>query len=110
MDFTDICFVESRACKKLHSAPLSSFCILPSVHFEKHVNLLIITLINVLDVLSIKYQKVIKKCRPKPKTTSSSVLFCPQPKDNQFTVIEEEINQEIITLRSWNQIIFTQIE
>ena len=28
---------------------------------------------------------------------SSNVLFCPQSKDNQFTVIEEERNQKIFT-------------
>ena len=38
------------------------------------------------------------QCFPKPKTTSSNVLFCPQPKNNQFTVIEERNH-----LRSWNQ-------
>ena len=34
---------------------------------------------------------------PKPKTTSTNVLFCPQHKDFQFTVTEEERNQEIFT-------------
>ncbi len=29
--------------------------------------------------------------------TSSNVLFCPQTKDIQFTVIEDEINQKIFT-------------
>ena len=33
-----------------------------------------------------------------PKTTSSSVLFWPQPKNIQFTVIEEEINQKIFRI------------
>ena len=41
--------------------------------------------------------KNVDQCFPKPKTMSSNVLFCPQPKDNQFTVTEEEINQEIFT-------------
>ena len=41
---------------------------------------------------------------PKPKTMSENVLLCPQPKDNQFTVIEEEAFQ---LLRSWNERIFT---
>ena len=35
-----------------------------------------------------------KKCFPKHKMTSSNVLFCPQLKDIQFAVIEEERNQE----------------
>ena len=30
------------------------------------------------------------------KMTSLNVLFCPQPKDNQFTVIEEERNNQKI--------------
>ena len=41
---------------------------------------------------SIKCQKMVKnvdQCLPKPKMTSSNVLFCPQLKDIQFTVIEE---------------------
>ena len=38
-------------------------------------------------------------CFPKPKTTSSNVLFCSQPKDNQFTVIEEERNQKTFTFK-----------
>ena len=43
--------------------------------------------------------KNVDQCFPKPKTTSSNVLFCPRPKDNQFTVIEEEINQKIFTFK-----------
>ena len=39
------------------------------------------------------------QCFPKPETTSSNVLFCPQPKDIQFTVIEEERNQKIFTFK-----------
>ena len=49
-------------------------------------------LINRLVVWSIKCQKMVKnvhQCFPKPKMTSSNVLFCPQLKDIQFTVIEE---------------------
>ena len=34
-----------------------------------------------------------------PQTTSSNVLFCPQPKDNQFTVIEEKKNWKIFTFK-----------
>ena len=40
--------------------------------------------------------KNVDQCFSKPKTTSSNVLFCPQPKDNQFTVIEEEKETENI--------------
>ena len=40
-----------------------------------------------------------EKFFPKPKTTSSNVLFCPQPKDNQLIVIEEERNQKIFTFK-----------
>ena len=32
-------------------------------------------------------------------SVSSNVLFCPQPKDIQFTVIEEERKQTLFTLR-----------
>ena len=38
-------------------------------------------------------------CFPKPKMTSPNVLFCPQSKDNQFTVIEDERNQKIYTFK-----------
>ena len=44
-------------------------------------------------------KKNVNQCFPKPKTTSSNVLFCPQPKDNLFTVIEEERNQKIFTFK-----------
>ena len=53
--------------------------------------------------------KHVDQCFPKPETTSSNVLFCPQPKENQFTVIEER-NQKIFTykkLESENQRILT---
>ena len=36
---------------------------------------------------------------PKPTMMSSNVLFCPQPKYLQFTVIEEERNQKIFTFK-----------
>ena len=39
--------------------------------------------------------KNVDQCFLKPKTTSSNVVFCPQPKENQFTVIEEERNQKL---------------
>ena len=39
------------------------------------------------------------QCNPKPEMTSSNILFCPQPKDIQFTVIEEEGNQKILTVK-----------
>ena len=42
-------------------------------------------------------KKYVDQCFPKPKTTSSNV--CPQPKNNQFTVIEEERNKEIVTFK-----------
>ncbi len=34
---------------------------------------------------------------PKLKVTSSNVLFCPQHKDIQFTVTEDERNQKMFT-------------
>ena len=67
---------------------------------SKSINLSIMLSVNPLVVLFITCQKMVKsvdQCFPKPNMTSSNVLFCPQPKDNQFTVIEEEINQEIFT-------------
>lgn len=42
-----------------------------------------------LVVWSIKCQEVIKVSFHKLKMTSLSVMFCPQSKDGQFTVIEE---------------------
>ena len=39
------------------------------------------------------------QCFPKPKMTSSNILFCQQPKNNQFTVTEEERNQKIFTFK-----------
>ena len=39
------------------------------------------------------------QCFPKPKMTSSNVLFCPQLKDIQFTVTEESRNQKIFTFK-----------
>ena len=50
--------------------------------------------------------KNVDQCFPKPKTTSSNLLFCPQPKDNQFTVIEEKETRKYSLLRSWNQRIY----
>ena len=44
-------------------------------------------------------QNNVDQCFPKPKTTSSNVLFCPPPKDIHFTVIEEERNQKIFTFK-----------
>lgn len=41
--------------------------------------------------------KNVDQCVQKPKMTSLQVLFCPQPKDNQFSVTEEEINQNMFT-------------
>ena len=35
----------------------------------------------------------------KPITTSSNVFSWQQPKDTEFTVIEEERNQEILTVK-----------
>ena len=55
-------------------------------------------------------KKNVDPCFPKPRTTSSNVLFCYQPKDNQFTVTEEERNQKIFTfkkLKSKNLDFFT---
>ena len=43
--------------------------------------------------------KNVDQCSPKPKTTSSNVLFCPQLKDTQFSVTEEERNQKIFTFK-----------
>ncbi len=60
--------------------------------FSLSMDLSIIFSINRLVVSSIKCQKVVKNvdhCLPKPKVTSSNVLFCPQPKDIQFTVTED---------------------
>ena len=48
----------------------------------------------------VKVWKMVKEiCFPKPKMTSSNVLFCPQPKNNQFTVIEEERNHKMFTFK-----------
>lgn len=42
--------------------------------------------------------KTVDQCVQKPKMTSLQVLFCPQLKDNQFSVTEE-INQNMFTFR-----------
>ena len=47
----------------------------------------------------IKISESVDQCFPKPKTTSSNVLFRPQPKDIHFTVVEEERNQKIFTFK-----------
>ena len=40
---------------------------------------------------------------------SSNVLFCPQSKDDQFTVIEEERNQEVVTFKKLESGIWTSL-
>lgn len=36
---------------------------------------------------------------PKSKMTSTNVLFCPQPQDIQFTIVEEKRNHKIFTFK-----------
>ena len=43
--------------------------------------------------------KSVDQCFPKPKMTSSNVLFCTQSKDIQFTVIEDEERQKTFTYK-----------
>ena len=43
--------------------------------------------------------KNVNRCPLKAKMTSSNVLFCPQLTNIQFTVTEEERNQEIFTFK-----------
>ena len=43
--------------------------------------------------------KNVDQCFLNLKITSSNVLFCPQPKDIQSIVIEEERNQKIFTFK-----------
>ena len=43
--------------------------------------------------------KNVDQCFPKSKMTFSNVLFCPQLKDIQFTVIEDQRNQKILTFK-----------
>ena len=50
--------------------------------------------------------KHVSQCFPKPETMSSNVLFYPQPKDNQFIVIEEERNRKIFTFKKLESEIF----
>lgn len=40
--------------------------------------------------------KNVDRCFPKHKMTSLNVFYCPQPKDIQFTVMGEEINENNI--------------
>ena len=47
----------------------------------------------------LKLLKNVDQCFPKPKIISSNVLFCPQPKNNHFFVIEAERNQKIFTFK-----------
>ncbi len=42
-------------------------------------------------------KKNVDHCFAKPKVTSSNILFCPQPKYIQFTVMEDKRNQKIFT-------------
>ncbi len=60
-------------------------------------------------VWSIKCQKMVENvdhCFPKPTLT----LFCPQPKDIQFTVIEDERDQKIFTEIRWFRHFFLKNE
>lgn len=41
--------------------------------------------------------KNVDQCCPKPSVMFSNVLFCPEPEDIQFAVIEEHTNQRIFT-------------
>ena len=46
--------------------------------------------VNVSSLGSLKGRKIVEnvdQCFPNSKTTSSNVLFCQQPKDNQLTAI-----------------------
>ena len=49
----------------------------------------------------------IGQCLSQAKLTSSYILFCPQPKDTQLTVSQEERNQNICTLKKLESEIFT---
>ena len=49
--------------------------------------------------LSLATVTAIAGSRVKKGTPDSNVLFCPQPKDIQFTVIEEERDQKIFTFK-----------
>ena len=51
--------------------------------------------------------KNVAQCFPKPKKTFLNVLFCPELKNNQFTVTEEEQNKKIFTFKKLeSEIIF----
>lgn len=41
-------------------------------------------------------KKKVNRCFQKHKMTFLNILFCPQPKDMNFTVIEEERNKNIL--------------
>ena len=53
-----------------------------------------------------KMVKNVDQCFLQPKTTSSNDLFCPQPKDIQFTVREEGRNQKIFTFKKLESVNF----
>ena len=56
--------------------------------------------VKVIKVKSkVKMVKNVDQCFPKPKMTSSNVLFYSQPKDIQFTVTKEQRNQKIFTFK-----------
>lgn len=44
----------------------------------------------------VKKKKKVNQCFQKHKMTFLNILFCPQPKDMNFTVIEEERNKNIL--------------
>lgn len=46
-----------------------------------------------------KILKNVDLCFLKPKVTFSNVLFCPQLKDNQFSVMEMERNRKIFIFK-----------
>lgn len=43
--------------------------------------------------------KNVVQCFPNPKMTSWNVVFCPQLKGIQFTLIGEQINQELLPFK-----------
>ena len=79
---------------------LIKFCQLTNLRLQLTIVFTVNCFLNAsVSSLTCKMSENYKKHFPKPKMTSSNVLFCPQPKNNQFSFIEEERNQKIFSFK-----------
>lgn len=71
------------------------------------INLPIVFLINIIIILCLKYQKILKNAYynlPEPMVTSTNCLFCQtsgtKPKNIHFTMIQNGKKQQVFTLEN----------